>query len=85
MQDYTNGIWKAADPADPRTLICQYVSFVNADEAEVAFGAMVKIKKGQPGDAVLMTPPNIGRKAVIADSGAHWVLAEKAGFVVDLE
>ncbi|WP_290055915.1 hypothetical protein [Amycolatopsis solani] len=33
------------------------------------------------GGVVVVTPPNIGDKAVIADCGPHWMLAEKAGFV----
>ncbi|MEV6620304.1 hypothetical protein AB0M83_13030 [Amycolatopsis sp. NPDC051106] len=84
VTNYTNCVWKPMDPADLRTLVCHYLSFVNDDEAKAAFDAMIKIKKGQSGDATLITPPNIGDKAVIADSPAHWMLAEKAGFVVDL-
>jgi len=84
VTDYTNCVWKPTDPADLRTLVCHYLSFVNDDEAKAAFDAMIKIKERQSGDAVLRTPPNIGDKAVIADSRAHWMLAEKAGFVVDL-
>jgi hypothetical protein len=83
VTNYTNCVWKTVDAGDPRTLVCQYLSFGNG-EAGATFDAMVKIKKDQYPDFVLMTPPNIGDKAVIVDSGAHWMLAEEAGFVVDL-
>ncbi|WP_370961579.1 hypothetical protein [Amycolatopsis sp. cg9] len=51
---------------------------------EVPLDAMIKIKKEQSLNLVLTTPPNIGDKSVLAESGALWLLAEKTGFVVDL-
>lgn len=84
VTNYTNCVWKAVDPGDSRTLVCQYLSFGNNSDAEAAFDAIVKIKKEQYRDFALVMPPNIGDKAVMVDSGAHWMLAEKVGFIVDL-